>query len=199
MSVKKLLAGLGIIGGSLIGFGDETQQIWGYIKGVQDTLNFVNVEVQAPIPKPKKKYWLVLKADDLADWKVVSLSSIIKAKTGYYPLWVYNINTYERFLILDTGDNPERLKGEINLYKKIYPDGDYMIIKVVRRRSFKKVVNYGICRLPKVQKGEEGIISALDKAINIASEMGDDELKAFIESCKGKVMDYFQIKEDTIK
>jgi hypothetical protein len=197
MQFKKIGIGLSVLGLSLVGFGDETQQMWGYIKGVQDTLNFVNVEAQAPIPK--KKYWLVLNADNLADWKVVSISSIIKVKTGYYPLWVYNVNTYERFLILDTGNNPERLKREINLYKKIYPDGGYMIIKVVNKRSFKKVVNYGICRLPKVQKGEEGIISALDKAINIASEMGDDDLKAFIESCKEKTMDYFQIKQDTIK
>jgi hypothetical protein len=174
-----------------------TSGVAGYIKGVEDTLNFLQAEINSQVPD--SDYWLVLDVTNLKNWQVISVANLIYDKFGFYPLWIYDINTYQKYLLLESKDYPEDIARNIYAYKKIYPRGKYLVIKVENPEIFAKVTNIGICSLPKAEIGKGGILSNLQRAINIADEMGEEELKYFIKQCKERVKRYIQMKSGDIK
>jgi len=204
--VRKVLLGLSLFG--FLGFGGIakaqvdyggingilTERMSGYVRGVEDTLNFLQAELN--VQPPKGRYWLWIDVSSLPFWKRVAFANVLKEKNGRYPAYLYNAVTYQTLFVVDSSDNPDRLLEEAKRYKNLYPTLKVSVAKVTDPKVFRPVVQLGVCKLPKPRVSYEGINEALQTAINLAEQLGDEELTNYLKKVFEKVKKYEELKQE---
>jgi len=191
MKLKHFLLGIGLL--SSITFSqDFTEVVSGYVRGVNDTLNFLEVEANVRIPP--KGYWLWIDVSSLPFWKRVAFASILKEKNGIYPAYLYNTLTYQALFVIRYSKDAQTLVNEAKYYKSLYPSLSVVISKVDDPSIFQPIVKIGICKLPKPKIGYSGVISAINSAETIAKQIGDNTLAKYLKKIKKKIEIYIKNK-----
>ena len=190
MKLKPLLIAIALVGVSFAQ--DFTEVVSGYARGVNDTLNFLEVEAKVkPLPKG---YWLWIDVSSLPFWKRVAFASILKEKNGIYPAYLYNTLTYQTIFVVRYAKTPQLLIKEAKYYKSLYPSLPVVVSEVENPAIFQPVVRLGICHLPKPQIGYSGVISVINSAETIAKQIGDNTLANYLEKIKKKIEIYIKNK-----
>jgi tellurite resistance-related uncharacterized protein len=171
-----------------------TERVSGYVRGVEDTLNFLQAELNAK--PPQNQYWLWLDITKLPFWQRVALANILKERYGYYPAYLYNALTYRTIFVVDSSNLPDKLLNEAKSLKDQFSALKVIVAKVENPQTFKPVVQIGMCKLPKPRDNYKGINEMLEGAIQIANQIGDKELAKYLQKVLRKVMKYEVLKQE---
>jgi hypothetical protein len=173
-----------------------TERVSSYVRGVSDTINFLEAELN--IQPPKQKFWLWIDVSPLPFWQRVALANILKEREGKYPLYLYNSVTYQAVFVLKSENSLNSVVNTAKTFKTLYPQLKFFVTEINDPAIFKPVVRLAICKLPKPRNSYEGVLQAIESAKLIASSLADKTLENYLERVEDKIKQYIKIKQEDL-